>query len=330
MKRIIEAKRTPAIIMAAILLAGILLLAMPVFGAGQTNLAIQTTGEIVSPGETITVTISNGPMTVSMVTGGFSFDTRLFYVSSIRTGSNAPEIVSTTEEANAYGTVGFASLGASDTYHDAGTYVIADLVAKTPGVSKLTLYEDSDGTDGFSSEAAGVITERIRSKKEAAPANDAGRDAAGVPGADGGIPGADAGTGTNTGAATAAGTNRTGSNGEGTKAIGTNKNINGNDDPSGPGEAVSGSASEDQKKITPESRPVWPYVAGAGVTLAAVIVVFLIILKMKNRGKRTYDTDSKADTDGADKPAPNRAEEDSDGNEESSDKSEEEERGEES
>lgn len=274
--------------MAAVLLAGILLPAMPAFGAGQTNLTIQTTGETVSPGETITVTISNGPMTVSMVTGGFSFDTNLFYVSSIRAGSHAPEIVSTTEEANAYGTVGFASLGVSDTYHNPGTYVIADLIAKTPGVSKLTLYEDSDGTDGFRSEAAGVITERIRNKKEAAPANGAGRDDAGRDDV-AGVPGDAAGTGTNTDAANATGTNRTGSNGEGTKAVGTNKNINGTGDkninatgdPSDAGAAVSGSASEDQQKITPESRPVWPYVAGAGGTLAAIVVVFLIILKMK-------------------------------------------------
>ena len=174
-------KRTKAII-AFVLMLVLIVSSVGVIQAaeGSTNLSYEVDKTEVAPGDTITVTISNGDMVVKSWTGGLNFDnskltvesiagmdydpddpelndeaTKKYFYTLIKAGKKTNEFVipnvSTESEANASSTVGFGWTGTADaTYFESDFAVITFSVKEgVTGDIVFSLFEDSDGTDGF-------------------------------------------------------------------------------------------------------------------------------------------------------------------------------------
>lgn len=112
----------------------------------------------VNEGDTVTVTVYNKAMTVSSFTGGFAFDTSIFEVTAIEKNSDIlprGSVVSSLEEANSQGTVGFGFTDAYDYTYEPGTVLTAVLKAKKGGSTRFESYEDSAGTDETRYDAGG-------------------------------------------------------------------------------------------------------------------------------------------------------------------------------
>ena len=133
---------------------------------GKTNLSVAVSPATVEQGGTVTVTISNSAMQVSSITGGVEFDKELLECTSVEEGDLELDPLSTVDEANSSGTVGFAIIGTKDRNRKAGTMVTATFKAKKTGTATFTLYEDSDGTDGYKSDNAGTAKVEITAPAE--------------------------------------------------------------------------------------------------------------------------------------------------------------------
>lgn len=143
------------------------LISVSAFAAdGKTNLSVAADPTKVEQGSTVTVTISNSAMQVSSITGGVEFDKDLLECTSVEEGDLELDPLSTVDEANSSGTVGFAIIGTKDRNRKAGTMVTATFKAKKTGTATITLYEDSDGTDGYKSDDAGSVKVEITAPVE--------------------------------------------------------------------------------------------------------------------------------------------------------------------
>ena len=142
---------------------------------GATNVSFTVDKTTAAVGDTISVTLSNGAMTVESFTCGFTFDKEKLECTSISgPDSSKPHIfkiydkdgestkataVSSTEDSNKAGTVGIAFAGTEDIAYNAGVLLTATFKVKATGDAAFTLYEDTGGTDRFKSDA--IVTKTV-------------------------------------------------------------------------------------------------------------------------------------------------------------------------
>lgn len=267
-------KKTKLLTLLLTIITGIFLYGSVVFAAGgQSNLNLTASSVQIQPGWTEYISINNNPMTVSTLTGGFAFDPTMFQVTNIVTNNESLGIVSTVEEANANGTVGFAVIGFDDRYYDGGSLLTVELVARKEGVAGFSLYEDSDGADGFKGDVIGTITTEVTLSADGS----AQRASAGVtdyvPGQVGANGGSNGGSEQGTSGQTAGGTT-SGSTKETTS----------------PGSSGTKSDGTKEKNASSGQKVIWPYAVGAGVALIGIVVLLIVIRRMKkSTGIRTED-----------------------------------------
>ena len=144
---------------------------------GATNVSFTVDKTTAAVGDTITVTLSNGAMTVESFTCGFFFDlTKLECTSISGPDSSKPHIFKIYDkdgestkataapkisDANTSGTVGIAFAGTEDIAYQAGVLFTATFKVKATGDAAFTLYEDTGGTDRFKSDAIETKTVSI-------------------------------------------------------------------------------------------------------------------------------------------------------------------------
>ena len=152
----------------AALLIAALLLALPfptAIAAGSgTNLFLELDKTEAEAGEYVTVTVKNRAMKVCSFTGGVSFDpTKVVCTAVTPTNTKLTDTAgktydalrtSTTENAAAMNAVGFAFVSTTEREYRAGTLVTVTFRVIGKGTTGFTVYENSDGRDGFASEAA--------------------------------------------------------------------------------------------------------------------------------------------------------------------------------
>ena len=128
-----------------------------------SNLTLDVSVETMLVGDTITVTLSNEAMKVCSFTGGLHFDTAKFTCTSI-VGAEGDEniylseggeavkamVSATVADANRNGNIGFAFVGTEEASYEAGTLFTATFTANIKGTGTFSVYESSDGADGFS------------------------------------------------------------------------------------------------------------------------------------------------------------------------------------
>ena len=146
------------------------------FAAGSaTNVSFTVDKTTAAVGDTITVTLSNGAMTVESFSCGFTFDlTKLECTSISGPDSSKPHIFKIYDkdgestkataapkisDANTSGTVGIAFAGTEDIAYKAGVLLTATFKVKATGDAAFTLYEDTGGTDGFKSDS--IVTKTV-------------------------------------------------------------------------------------------------------------------------------------------------------------------------
>ena len=143
----------------------------------KSNVSMKISDDTVSVGEEVVVVLSYKDMTVSSFACGFFFDNEKFECKSIvgadpewpedfglnkASGKNtwvSATAFPTVAESNGTGTVGFVVAGTIDVEYAADVILTATFVAKEEGVADFTLYEDSDGADGFKSDA--IVTKSV-------------------------------------------------------------------------------------------------------------------------------------------------------------------------
>lgn len=144
---------------------------------GATNASFTVDKTTAAVGDTITVTLSNGAMTIESFTCGFFFDlTKLecisisgpdseypdeFYLTKTNNKTFSATATSSTVDSNKAGTVGIAFAGTADVKYKAGVVLTATFRVKATGDAAFTLYEDTGGTDRFKSDAIETKTVSI-------------------------------------------------------------------------------------------------------------------------------------------------------------------------
>ena len=144
---------------------------------GATNVSFTVDKTTAAVGDTITVTLSNGAMTVESFTCGFFFDlTKLecisisgpdseypdeFYLTKTNNKTVSATATSSTDDSNKAGTVGIAFAGTADVNYQAGVLLTATFKVKATGDAAFTLYEDTGGTDRFKSDSIETKTVSI-------------------------------------------------------------------------------------------------------------------------------------------------------------------------
>lgn len=143
---------------------------------GATNVSFTVDKTTAAVGDTITVTLSNGAMTVESFSCGFFFDKEKLECTSI-SGPNSTKpgfffitddeygapwkatAASKVSDANTSGTVGIAFAGTEDIAYKAGVVLTATFKVKATGDAAFTLYEDTGGTDRFKSDS--IVTKTV-------------------------------------------------------------------------------------------------------------------------------------------------------------------------
>jgi len=135
--------------------------------AAGTNLTLSLNTSEAEVDDIITVTVSNRAMSVCTFTGGVAFDPDMV----VCTGINPAEAVltdtaghthtalrtSSLDTAEKYNAVGFAFVNTAEKSYRAGTLLTVTFRVIGKGNTGFTLYEDSDGSDAFSSPAAETV-----------------------------------------------------------------------------------------------------------------------------------------------------------------------------
>ena len=170
-------------------LAIILLFSTPAIGIGTSlNLSISVDGTDLALGDTLRIILSVRDMNVSSFSGGIRFDCEALEcvsVQGVRPGKTerlylldcygdwvAASAVSTTEEANLTGTVGFVWIGTEDTAYPAQEIAVVTLRAVAVGKTSIRLYEDSAGESGVSVDMAQVQPDGVVTIEITAPDSD--------------------------------------------------------------------------------------------------------------------------------------------------------------
>lgn len=130
----------------------------------QPNLSLTLSKSNVNVGDTFTATLSNKGMTVSSFIAQLEFDKKMLTVTKIEqlggfaglaAGATIDPVLSTPDEANDRGLVGVGFVRGSDKTHEAGKFLQVTFQAKATGNTAISLYEDSDGTNGYHGDNSG-------------------------------------------------------------------------------------------------------------------------------------------------------------------------------
>lgn len=134
----------------------------------QPNLSLTLSTDKVKVGDTFTATLSNKDMTVSSFIAQLEFDKGMLAVTKIEqlggfaklaAGATIDPVLSTPDEANDRSLVGVGFVRGSDKTHEAGEFLRVTFEAKATGSTAISLYEDSDGADGYRGDAkSGTVT----------------------------------------------------------------------------------------------------------------------------------------------------------------------------
>lgn len=134
----------------------------------QPNLSLALSTDKVKVGDTFTATLSNKGMTVSSFIAQLEFDKEMLAVTKIEqlggfaklaAGATIDPVLSTPDEANDRSLVGVGFVRGSDKTHEAGEFLRVTFQAKAAGNTAISLYEDSDGADGYRGDAeSGTVT----------------------------------------------------------------------------------------------------------------------------------------------------------------------------
>ncbi|MCD8128320.1 MAG: Ig-like domain-containing protein [Oscillospiraceae bacterium] len=136
----------------------------------ESNVAMDVSATELTVGDTVSVTVSvKEGTTVSSMGLGIFFDTALlectsvvgadesdptyFYITTAAGRQKEATACSSIEEAASAGTVGFVIVGTSEAEYAESVAYTATFTAIAEGTAAFTLYEDSDGTDGYKSDA---------------------------------------------------------------------------------------------------------------------------------------------------------------------------------
>lgn len=135
-----------------------------------TNFDFSLSKTVLACGDTFSVTVKSDEMTVSSVVCGILCDNdKLSCVSIVGSDPEYPDeiginktdgkstrheayFVTSVNEANESGSVGAVFLNANEVSYSAGEVFTATFVAKAAGEAEITLYEDTDGADGYLSD----------------------------------------------------------------------------------------------------------------------------------------------------------------------------------
>lgn len=130
----------------------------------QPNLSLTLSKSNVKVGDTFTATLSNKGMTVSSFIAQLEFDKEMLAVTKIEqlggfaklaAGATIDPVLSTPDEANDRSLVGVGFVRGSDKTHEAGEFLRVTFQAKATGSTAISLYEDSDGADGYTGDISG-------------------------------------------------------------------------------------------------------------------------------------------------------------------------------
>lgn len=134
----------------------------------QPNLSLTLSKSNVKVGDTFTATLTNKGMTVSSFIAQLEFDKEMLAVTKIEqlggfaklaAGATIDPVLSTPDEANDRSLVGVGFVRGSDKTHEAGEFLRVTFQAKATGNTAISLYEDSDGADGYRGDAkSGTVT----------------------------------------------------------------------------------------------------------------------------------------------------------------------------
>lgn len=134
----------------------------------QPNLSLALNTDKVKVGDTFTATLTNKGMTVSSFIAQLEFDKEMLAVTKIEqlggfaklaAGATIDPVLSTPDEANDRSLVGVGFVRGSDKTHEAGEFLRVTFQAKAAGNTAISLYEDSDGADGYRGDiSGGVVT----------------------------------------------------------------------------------------------------------------------------------------------------------------------------
>lgn len=134
----------------------------------QPNLSLTLSKSNVKVGDTFTATLTNKDMTVSSFIAQLEFDKGMLAVTKIEqldgfaklaAGATIDPVLSTPDEANDRSLVGVGFVRGSDKTHEAGEFLRVTFQAKAAGNTAISLYEDSDGADGYRGDAeSGTVT----------------------------------------------------------------------------------------------------------------------------------------------------------------------------
>ena len=134
----------------------------------QPNLSLALSASKVNVGDTFTATLTNKDMTVSSFIAQLEFDKGMLAVTKIEqldgfaklaAGATIDPVLSTPDEANDRSLVGVGFVRGSDKTHEAGEFLRVTFQAKAAGNTAISLYEDSDGADGYRGDAeSGTVT----------------------------------------------------------------------------------------------------------------------------------------------------------------------------
>lgn len=130
----------------------------------QPNLSLALSTDKVKVGDTFTATLTNKDMTVSSFIAQLEFDKGMLAVTKIEqlggfaklaAGATIDPVLSTPDEANDRSLVGVGFVRGSDKTHEAGEFLRVTFQAKAAGNTAISLYEDSDGADGYTGDISG-------------------------------------------------------------------------------------------------------------------------------------------------------------------------------
>lgn len=150
-------KGTKLIALLVCALVGVMMFSIASFAAEECDytMRVDPSAGTVQEGDVVTVVMESNDMEVASFAGGFAFDTERFEVIEIQDDATAPgaeepyfEALSTVEEANANGSVGFAKVRTAVGKVVARQLLTVKLKAKETGVATFAIFEDSDQGEG--------------------------------------------------------------------------------------------------------------------------------------------------------------------------------------
>ena len=129
----------------------------------QTNLSLTLSKSNVKVGDTFTATLTNKGMNIISIIAQMRFNKDVLEVVSITENEGYTNLASgaavkvrpTVDEANTNGVVGMSIANTAESWYPAKDIVTVTFKAKAAGNTAISLYEDSDGTNGYRGDISG-------------------------------------------------------------------------------------------------------------------------------------------------------------------------------